>query len=249
MYYKAMTTLILTTTGQTALHGMFLDEQFRMHTPILTNSINYTFYHSQMVDAVKFAAPSPNVKLFKDLFNKKLGIAPNFVVVIVKESKSFIESGGNSMYNPGTQHFAIELMQEAVHMLQSDGCTADRNMSLASIGPYPQQSSHIEEFKLTLISGLEGGSPPSNFLSHPILVALSHHPPIHLNDLRRGLGRGTTRLHHHHRDNQRHSSDDNRPPFLSGRGCGRGGTGRGGRRGRWEEERKRWAVGETKHSN
>ena len=131
MFFKAMTTPILTKTGQTTLHRMFLDEQFRMHTPILTNFINHTFYHGQMVDAVKSATPSPNVKFFKDLFSKKLGIAHNFVVVVVKESKSFIESGGNSIYNPGTQHFAVELLQEAVHMLQSDECTrfVDRSTS------------------------------------------------------------------------------------------------------------------------
>jgi hypothetical protein len=96
-----------------------------------------------LVDAVKSAAPSPNVKFFKDLFSKKLGIAHNFVVVVIKESKSFIESGGNSIYNPGTQHFAVELLQEAVYMLQSDEYTADRDMTLASISPYKAEATMI----------------------------------------------------------------------------------------------------------
>jgi hypothetical protein len=102
MFYKAETTPILTKTGQITLHGIFLDEQFRINTPMLTNFINYIFYHGQMVDAVKTVTPLPNVLFFKELFNKKLGIPHNFAVVVVKESKSFIESGGNSMYNPAT---------------------------------------------------------------------------------------------------------------------------------------------------
>jgi hypothetical protein len=39
------------------------------------------------------------VKFFKDLFNDKLGVTHNFVIVIVKELKSFVESSGNSIYN------------------------------------------------------------------------------------------------------------------------------------------------------
>jgi hypothetical protein len=144
MFYKAETTPILTKTGQTTLHGIFLDEQFRINTPILTNFINHTFYHGQMVDAVKTVAPSPNVLFFKELFNKKLGIPHNFAVVVVKESKSFIESGGNSMYNPATQHFAIELMEEAQCMLRSDECTANKDMSFASISPYKAEATMIQ---------------------------------------------------------------------------------------------------------
>ena len=144
MFQKVLTTLILTKTGQTTLHGMFLDEQFRMHTPILTSFINHNFYHSQMVDAVKSVAPSANVKFFKDLFSDKLGVAHNFVVVIVKESKSFIESSSNSIYNPATQYFAIELMQEAVRRLQLAECTADRDMTIANITPYKAEATMVQ---------------------------------------------------------------------------------------------------------
>ena len=42
------------------------------------------------------------MKFFKDLFSNKLGIIYNFVVVIIKELKSFIESNSNSIYNPVT---------------------------------------------------------------------------------------------------------------------------------------------------
>jgi hypothetical protein len=50
------------------------------------------------------------MKFFKDLFNDKLSIMHNFVIVVVKESKSFIESSNNSIYNLVTQYFVIELI-------------------------------------------------------------------------------------------------------------------------------------------
>jgi hypothetical protein len=39
------------------------------------------------------------MKFFKDLFNDKLSIIYNFVIVIIKELKSFIEFSSNSIYN------------------------------------------------------------------------------------------------------------------------------------------------------
>jgi hypothetical protein len=97
-----------------------------------------------MVDTVKTVAPLPNILFFKELFNKKLGISYNFAIVIIKESKSFIESGSNSIYNPATQYFAIELIEEAQYMLRSDECTANKDMSFTSISPYKAEAIMIQ---------------------------------------------------------------------------------------------------------
>ncbi len=98
--------------GQSSLHGMFLDEQFRMFTPALMDYINQTFYHGQMIDATRGFPNTPNVKFFRELF-KKFRIENNLVVVLVKNSTSQAESGGKSIYNLGTQYFITELMKEA----------------------------------------------------------------------------------------------------------------------------------------
>ena len=42
------------------------------------------------------------MKFFKDLFSNKLSITYNFVVIIVKELKSFTKSSSNFIYNPST---------------------------------------------------------------------------------------------------------------------------------------------------
>jgi hypothetical protein len=55
-----------------------------------------------MINIIKSITPLLNVKFFKDLFSDKLSITYNFVVIIVKESKSFTESSSNSIYNPST---------------------------------------------------------------------------------------------------------------------------------------------------
>jgi hypothetical protein len=97
-----------------------------------------------MVDTVKTVTPLPNVLFFKELFNKKLSIPYNFAIVVIKESKSFIESGSNSMYNPATQYFVIELMEEAQYILRSDKCTANKDISFASISPYKAEATMIQ---------------------------------------------------------------------------------------------------------
>lgn len=123
---------------------MFLDEQFRIYTLVLTSFINYNFYYSQIINTIKSIAPLLNIKFFKDLFSDKLGITYNFVVIVVKELKSFTESSSNSIYNLSTQYFVIELIQDIVYRLQSNEYTIDRDMTLVNITPYKAKAIIIQ---------------------------------------------------------------------------------------------------------
>jgi hypothetical protein len=144
IFSKSQTMPILIKTGQATEYSIFLNKQFRIFTPILISYINHTFYYSQMVDTVKDIPLSANVDFFKGLFSKKLGISHNFIVLVIKDSKSLIESGSSSIYNLSTQYYMIELIKEAKRMLASDKYKANKNMTFAAISPYKAEATIIQ---------------------------------------------------------------------------------------------------------
>jgi hypothetical protein len=144
MFYQSQVRTILEGSGESSLDGMFLDEQFRMYTPQLTNYINYTFYHGQLIDATKNTPESSNVKFFRELFKKKFGIDSNIVVVLVRNSKSQVESGGTSIFNVATQYVVTELMKEARDMIDKKACGVEQNLTLAAISPYKAEATMIQ---------------------------------------------------------------------------------------------------------
>jgi hypothetical protein len=97
-----------------------------------------------MVDIIKDIPPSANIDFFKGLFSKKLGISYNFIVLVIKDSKSLIESGSSSIYNLSTQYYVIELIKEAKHILALDKYKADKNITFAAISPYKAKATIIQ---------------------------------------------------------------------------------------------------------